>query len=216
MQCTFFPMRPLIREDLPTLGWPEMKLVMWPSHMISAVLTNHSNSQYTLSYIITDQWGAFHWRRESFLLVAYFYLIERTVLVDVPMATGSSPSLSLSPLELLSSTVKLVGVACSVINLSFQPFRSTEREKKKQNLHIVSLSSICLYYIHTTVLPFPLYIASMTWNSSFGPMADGSLPRPPRLNFKRTREKSNQYRADGITRGCLHFLLVLVDASWSG
>ena len=46
------------------------------------------------------------------------------------MATGSSPSLSLSPLESFSSTVELVGAACcSVVTLSFQPSRSTEREK---------------------------------------------------------------------------------------
>ena len=58
------------------------------------------------------------------------YLNKRDILIDVSIATGSSPSLLLSSLETLSSAVKLVGVACSVANLSFQPSRSTERERE--------------------------------------------------------------------------------------
>ena len=64
------------------------------------------------------------------------YLNTRDILADVSMATGSSPSLSLSSLETLSSAVKLVGVACSVANLSFQPSRSTERERKKERKRV--------------------------------------------------------------------------------
>ena len=64
------------------------------------------------------------------------YLNKRDILVDVSVATGSSPSLSLSSLETLSSAVKLVGVACSVANLSFQPSRSTERERKKERKRV--------------------------------------------------------------------------------